>query len=239
MKKIFAFSALFICVGFSSFAQSATDADDQSTNSRSMVQKPSRDFLMLKFNYNGWANADTVKTKGLGRGFEGSLSYDFPIKKSHFSFAVGIGVSVSNMYLDNQVLVVKDTGSAAVARVVPESDVDYKRYKLTTTYLQMPLELRFFGNNKNRNRGFKAAIGANINLLVGAHTKGATSVSSAKINDKIDTRRFLQPWTFAPTMRIGYGNFSLYASYNLVPIFKEKSGPQMLPYSIGLCLTGL
>jgi hypothetical protein len=238
MKKCFAIVALFICVGFSSLAQSETD--DQSNNSRSMVQKPSRDFLMLKFNYNGWANSpDTIKTKGLGRGFEGSLSYDFPIKKSHFSFAVGIGVSVSNIYLDNQTIAVKDTGSAAVARFIPETDVDYKRYKLTTTYLQMPLELRFFGNNKNRNRGFKAAIGANINLLVGAHTKGATSVSSAKINDKVDTRRFLQPWTFAPTMRIGYGNFSLYASYNIVPIFKEKSGPQMLPYSIGICLTGL
>ena len=40
--------------------------------------------------------------KGLSRGFSGYLCYDFPIKKSNFSFAAGIGIAVSNIYLDNQ-----------------------------------------------------------------------------------------------------------------------------------------
>jgi hypothetical protein len=101
------------------------------------------------------------------------------------------------------------------------------------------LELRFFGNNKNRNRGFKAAIGTNIGLNVGAHTKGVSGKGGSKFNDKVVTKRFIQQWSFSPTVRLGYGNFSVYGSYSLTPLFKDGAGPQVLPFSVGICLTGL
>lgn len=237
MKKCF---FLLLAAGISlgkAFAQ-ATEGDE--AQQRSVVEKPSRDFLMLKFNYSGWTNLpDSIKTKGFGRGFAASLSYDFPIKKSHFSFAAGLGLNVSNIYLDKQLVDFKDTASAAQILFRPDNNNQYKKYKFTTAYLEMPLELRFFGNNKNRNRGFKAALGANVGLNLGSHTKGTTSGGSSKINEKQGTRRFMQQWSFAPTARIGYGNLSLYGSYNLTPLFKDGSGPEILPFSIGICITGL
>lgn len=234
MKKYLALAALLIGTASGSFAQSN---DGDQTEKRTAVEKPSRDFLMLKFYYSGWGNLpDSVKTKGFGRGFSGSLSYDFPIKKSHFSFAAGIGINVNNVYLDHQVMNFKDSGQV---HFVDDKTGEYKKYKFTTAYLEMPLELRFFGNNKNRNKGFKAAIGANVGLNVGAHTKGATSAGSSKLNEKQNTKRFMQQWNLAPTARIGYGNFSLYGSYNLTNMFKDNNGPKITPYSIGFCITGL
>lgn len=226
--------ALLFAGYYGARAQNAANTDV--TDKRTTVEKPSRDFVMLKLTSSGWAGApDSVNTKGIGRGFAASIMYDFPIKKSHFSFAAGIGVNAQNVFFDNQALNFKDTGS----QVLFAASNGIKRYKFTTTRLEMPLELRFFANNKNRNRGFKASIGANVGLFISAHTKAVTGSGGSKFNDKITTKRFMEQWNFAPTMRIGYGNFSLFGSYSLTPIFKEGAGPAVMPFSVGICLTGL
>lgn len=234
MKKYIALMALLIGSGFSSMAQNAINPEI--ADKRTMVEKPSRDFLMIKLTSSGWADQpDSLNTKGIGRGFATSIMYDFPIKKSHFSFAVGLGINVQNVFFDKQNINFKDTGSQAIFF----TSSAYKRYKFTTAHLELPLEIRFFGNNKNRNRGFKAAIGTNVGLNVGAHTKGVSGSGGSKFNDKVVSKRFIQQWSFSPTMRLGYGNFSVYGSYSLTPLFKENAGPQVLPYSIGICITGL
>ena len=234
MKKTLALGAFLMVASMSAFAQNAANTDV--ADKRTTVEKPSRDFVMLKIMSSGWAGApDSLNTKGIGRGFAASVMYDFPIKKSNFSFAAGLGVNVQNVFMDNQVLNFKDTGT----KVLFNNSTAFKRYKFTTTRLEMPLEIRFFGNNKNRNRGFKAALGANVGLFISGHTKGVSGSGGSKFNDKLTTKRFMEQWNFAPSMRIGYGNFSLYGSYSLTPIFKENAGPAVLPISVGICLTGL
>lgn len=217
-----------------------TDAPLPTPPRETAIVKPSRDFLMLQFTYEGWASKpDSVKTGGIGRGFNGYLCYDFPIKNSHFSAALGVGVGTSNIYFDNQELRLTDTGTLGTqVRFVNES-TDYKKYKLATTYLEAPLELRYFGNSENRNKGFKAAIGIRAGLLVGAHIKDVRTVDGNKVVDKLATKRYLDKYRFSTTFRIGYGNFSLFGAYNLNTLFKEGSGPGITPYSIGICLTGL
>ena len=206
----------------------------------SEIEKPSRDFVMLQLTYEGWANKpDSVKTGGIGRGFNAYLCYDFPIQKSHFSFAAGIGVGTANIYLDNQQMVLTDTGARGNSVRFINETTDYKKYKLTTAYLEAPFELRYFGNNANRNKGFKAAIGMRAGTLVGAHVKDVRTVDGNKVVDKTNTKRYLEKWRFSGTLRLGYGNFSVFGSYNLNTLFKEGSGPDIVPYSIGLCITGL
>lgn len=201
---------------------------------KSNVQKPSRDFVMLQIGYEGWMKPDSIKTKGFSRAFNAYVCYDFPIKKSNFSFAAGIGVATSNVYLDNQQIINTDTTS--YIRFVPET-VNYKRYKMATTYLEAPFEFRVYGNKENRNKGFKAAIGLRVGTLLGAHVKGREE--STKVNYKSNSRKYLETWRFAATARIGYGNFTLYGSYNLNRLYKDTQGPEITPYQIGLCVTGL
>ena len=116
---------------------------------------------------------------------------------------------------------------------------DYKKYKINTTYLEAPFELRYFGNRQNRNKGFKAAIGMRAGLLVGAHTKSVREVEGVKVVEKVNTKRYLDKYRFSATARVGWGNFTLFGSYNLNAMFTEGKGPDIVPYSIGLCLTGL
>jgi len=157
------------------------------------------------------------------------------------SFATGIGVKVSAMYLDQQVLIDTATSNsvtAAAARFIPDT-LHYKRYKFVSTYLSAPFEIRYFSNTNNRNRGFKAALGLEIGTLLGADTKGVKSIDGTLIKDKVSTKRFLSSWDFSATMRVGWGNFCFFGSYNLTPVFKLNMGPPITPASVGFCLVGL
>ncbi len=202
---------------------------------KNTVQKPARDFFMLQLNYEGWMKPDSIKTKGIGRGANVYLCYDFPIKKSNFSFAAGIGIGTSNIYLDNQQVMNTDKDSTRI-RFIPET-VNYKRYKVALTYLEAPFELRFFGNKYNRNKGFKAAVGMRVGTLLGAKLKGRED--GTKVNYKSNSRQYLENWRFAGTLRLGYGNFSVVGTYNLTNLYKDGEGPEITPYSLGICITGL
>ncbi len=214
---------------------------DNKDKEKTKVTKPSRDFLMLELMYNGWYNApDSINTTGIGRGFNMYLCYDFPIGKkaeTHFSFAAGVGISSSNIYFKDQEIVLDDlVDSTSQARFIPESR-NYKKYKLTTTYLEAPFELRFFANKYNRNKGFKAAVGMRVGTLLGAGTKGKED--GTKIVYKVNSKRYIETWRFSTSVRFGYGNFNLIGTYNLTNLYKEGQGPVVTPYSIGFSITGL
>lgn len=238
MKKCFALLALLVVQAAHVFAQ-----DTDGPSKQSEITKPSRDFVMLQFTYNNWAQKpDSIKNGGFGRGFNGYVCYDFPLggkKKTNFSFAAGIGISTANIYFDNQQINFTDTGTKGQQVSFSPESKSYSKYKITTAYLTAPFELRYFGNKTNRNKGFKAAIGLTVGTLVGAHTKGVYKVEGSKVADKVNTKRYIAPWSFAGTARIGWGNFSVFGSYNFTQMFKEDQGPAVTPYSVGLCITGL
>lgn len=216
------------------------DVEKDNSKGNAKVTKPSRDFLMMQLTYEGWGKKpDSIKLGSLNRGFNMYLCYDFPLAKSNFSFAAGVGIGTSNIYFDNQQVMLTDTGALGdQVRFINET-TDYKKFKLTTAYLEAPFELRFFGNKENRNKGFKAAVGLRVGTLVGAHTKSRRTVEGTKLIEKENTKRYMETWRFAATARLGYGNFSLMGSYNLNTLYKAGLGPEITPYSVGICITGL
>lgn len=243
MQKIIAVAAFLLIPSATLLAQD--DATKMNSNAAPpAIVKPSRDFLMLQITYNNWIQTtDTPRTKAATKpfnyGFNAYLCYDFPIKKSKLSFAAGAGISTSITYLDKQVLAITDTGvKGSEARFITDP-TGYKRYKFVTAYLQAPFELRYFSNSNNRNKGFKAAVGVQVGTLLGAHTKGLYSVEGTVVKDKVNTKRYLSSWNFAATARVGWGNFSVFGSYNITPVFKDNVGPPITPMGVGICLTGL
>lgn len=193
---------------------------------------------MLQFGYETWANApDSIKITGIGRAINAYITYDFPIQKSNFSFAAGAGVGVSNIYLKDQAVLLTDTSS--MIQFVDET-VNYKKYKLTTAYLEAPLEFRYFSDKVDRNKGIKVAVGLKVGTLLSTHTKSKRTLNNKPLIEKTSAKRFIESYRYSVTGRIGYGNFSIYGSYALSNLFKVNQGPENIrPIQIGLCITGL
>ena len=240
MRIFLAFLAALIVSTTVLYAQDTNDKGSADVTAPPII-KYSRDFVMVQLAYNNWVQKpDSVSTKTFGYAFNAYLCYDFPIKKTKLSFATGLGINASVVYLNQQVLANTDTAAALASQARFVADTNhFKRYKFATTYLTAPFELRYYSNIQNRNKGFKAAIGMEIGTLLGAHTKGLKAIGGTNVKIKDDTKRYVAPWNFAATARVGWGNFSLFGSYNLTNVFKLNAGPPITPASVGICLTGL
>lgn len=224
--------AIFTLLCFISLAAQAQNEADAA------YSKPSRDYFMFQMGYDGWLNApDSVSIGGVSRSMNMYLCYDFPIKASNFSFAAGVGIASSNIFFKDQEVIIGDT--LTEIQFLGDND-KYKRYKLSMNYVEAPLELRYFSNKQNRNKGFKAAIGLKVGALINAHTKGVREFNNKPIREKVSTRRYLETYRIGGTLRLGYGNFSVYGQYGLNNLFRVGNGPEgVVPFSIGICLSGL
>ncbi|NIG52576.1 porin family protein [Chitinophaga sp. Cy-1792] len=233
MKKII-FTLGLIAISLGVFAQDGGSPMNKAMNSVSH----SKDFLMIQFGYSGWSNSpDSVKS-GFNRAFNIAFMYDMPLKGSKFSIAPGLGISTDGVMLKDHTM--------DVAGRVNTSDVTFpystanKRYKVATTYLEIPVELRYRSVPDNANKGFKAAIGLKIGALVDAHTKAKfTGPNGGKTTDKERNKEYFNPWRFAASARVGYGNFALFYNYSLTPLLKNSDKYDIRPYQIGIALSGL
>jgi hypothetical protein len=234
MKKII-FTLGLVAVSIGVFAQDGGSPMNKAVNKVTH----SNDFLMIQLSYDGWAGApDSIKT-GLNRGFNMALMYDFPFKESNLSLAAGLGVSTSGVYLKDHSMDIQGKQNSGQVSFPASSN---KKNKVATTYLEIPIELRYRSVPENANKGFKAALGVKVGALVDAHTKTKYGgANGSKDIDKDANRGFFNPWRFAATGRVGLGNFAVFCAYSLNPLLKDNNSNNfdIRPYQVGICLSGL
>jgi hypothetical protein len=203
------------------------------------------DHFLIQVGSLSWSDKpDSIKTKGLSRTFNMYFLFDFPFKTNpKFSVAIGPGIATDNMFFDETNVGIAANTSSVVFDNVSDTN-HFKKYKLTTAYLEAPVELRFTADPDNNKKSIKIAVGAKVGTLLTAVVKGKELQNSADrtINNytmKEKSKRFLNSNRLSLTGRVGYGPFSLFASYGITPVFKEGLGPQVKPLTIGLTISGL
>jgi hypothetical protein len=238
MKKIF-FTLGLLIVSYGVFAQDASSTATPGTGTVvAKATEHSKDFLVIQLGYVNFTgtNASSIHT-GFNRQFNIALMYDIPIPKSNFSMAAGLGIGSDNYYLKRSSLDLK-SGTSLIPDFQYPTD-QYKRFKLSQTYLELPVELRYRGVPDNANKGFKAGIGLKVGDLLQAKTRSVQANGVGKLVEKESDKGLFNTWRFAATARVGYGNFAIYGTYSLTKTFKDGSLYSVSPYSVGLQISGL
>jgi hypothetical protein len=242
MRRI-VLTALAFCAVHFVFAQDTTIV-------RKTVPTPTasvggNDHLLLQLGYTQWqGKPDSIKTKGLSRTFNMYFMFAFPFKTNpHLSVALGPGFATDHMFFDKM-----DIGITRNTSTVHFDDVSdtthFKKYKLSTAFLEAPVELRYSSNPLDDKRSVKVALGVKVGTMLAGWTKGKTEVNSngntlRSYTDKEKSKHFFNTNRLSVMGRIGYGKFSLFTSYAITPVFKEGVGPTVRPLTIGLTLSGL
>ena len=236
MKKLLALAVLGLI---------ATQSFGQDTTMKRLVDISNRsnDHLLLQIGYTNWANKpDTLNTTGFSKSLNLYLMFDFPFKTNpKLSMAVGLGVGSDHIIFTGTNIGIKDI--TPEIRFTNVSDTNhFKKSKLATTYLEAPVEFRF--SSRTDGKGFKFVLGAKVGTMLNAHTRNSKlqNKDNTLINEyvmKEHSKRFFNKNRLVGTARIGYGHFTLYGSYQITTLFKDGSGPDVRPYSIGLTLSGL
>lgn len=234
MRKLTLLTASFL-LALSTFAQ-----DKKPKN----VQRAA-DHFMVQLSYDSWLGLpDSIEKKGLSRGLNVYVMLDKPFKKnSKYSVGFGLGISTSNIFFDK--MKVDITGNTPQLGFISlEGQEHFKKYKVATTHLEIPVELRFTQYPDNPNKSVKGAIGVKVGTMLKAQTKGkelrnangnVISTSTFKESNK----EYFNTTRISATGRIGYGIFSLHGSYSLTSLFKDGVGPDVNTLQIGITISGL
>ena len=245
MKKIvFVVTSCF----FFAFAFSQdTPADTRPTSKTIKLPNRSGDHLMIQLSSDHWTGMpDSISShqSGFSRGFNAYFMLDKPFRSSpKFSLGIGVGISTSNISFKKMYVDLK-AGGSVLPFTAADSTNHFKKYKLSTGYVEVPLEFRFTSKPLEPNKSFKIAFGAKVGAVVNAHTKGKDlqDKNNNSINtytQKENSKRLINGTRFMGTARIGYGIISIFGAYQLNNLLKDGAGANMKLYQVGLTLSGL
>ncbi len=267
MKKFALILACFLAVT-SVFGQKDADEKTNTNKTKPLARLDQADRIMVDIFTDIWMNKpdDSVMSiTAINRGANAYFMRDIPIGKSNFSFAIGAGISCHNLY-SNALPVresVVDTSVAfgyvftgkTIFQKLPETvgttEVGYKNNKLTSIFIDIPVEFRF--RTKNQGQKFKFALGFKAGYMLSSHVKyrgddlGYNYVGQSWSLNSDETVKWktykvpnIETYRMGPTLRIGWGWVNISAYYSLTKLFKKnKSYTEMYPISVGLTITPL
>jgi len=214
--------------------------------SKISLTRRANDHFMFQLGYDAWAGKpDSVHTKGFSRSANFYFMFDFPFKTDpRLSVGAGLGIGTSNIFFDKQAVLVASRGNQTLAFPDQSGSDHFKKYKLVTTYLEAPVELRFALDPENTNKSWKFAAGVKVGLLMSAYTKAKTLVNNAgqtlaNYTEKESSKQYFSGTRLAGTARISKGVFGVFGQIAITGLLKSTAGPTIYPFSIGIQLSGL
>jgi hypothetical protein len=241
MKKI-----AFVLIALISFSAASAQLKTKKDWSKVDIDRAG-DHFMLQLSSDHWSGApDSISSRmnGLSRGLNFYLMLNKPFKTDpRWSVAFGVGVSTSSIFFKKT-----NIGITSASTLLPFTNLDssnyFKKYKLATSFLEVPVELRYTFNPQNEAKSWKAALGVKVGTMLNAHTKGKTLLNKSggtlnSYTEKESRKTFFNTTRLMATARIGIGNFSLFGAYTLTSFLKDGAGASIKPYQVGITLSGL
>ena len=239
MRKIFLvlFTAL---ITFTSFAQKKKNYN---------LANRAADHLMVQLSYDHWLGMpDSISShaKGFSHGLNAYAMIDKPFHGNpKFSVAFGIGVGSSSIVFKKMFVDITSSNPTLPFISQDSTATNYKKFKVSTSFLEIPLEFRFSSNPENPNKSIKFALGLKAGTMLNAHNKAKVlrDVSEKILNSatwKESTKAYFNTTRLVATARVGYGIFSLFGAYTITPMFKDGvASPDIKALQIGLTISGL
>jgi hypothetical protein len=210
------------------------------------LSKRSADHFMFQLGYDNWAGTpDSIHIQGFNRSANFYFMLDFPFKTDQrVSIGAGLGIGSSNIFFHQQEVMVAAYQNSTLAFPDETNANHFKKYKLVTTYLEAPVELRFALDPEHMDKSWKFAIGTKIGLLMSAYTKGKTLQNSAGQNignfiEKESSKQFFNTPKLAGTIRVSKGVVGVFGQFQATSLIKASAGPSVFPFSFGINLSGL
>jgi len=217
------------------------------------LSKRAADHFMFELGYDNWANKpDSANIRGFNHSLNFYFMMDFPFKTDQrLSIGVGLGLGSGQIYFNKSYPLIADYNNqtlvfstSAGGTGTPSGADHYKRFKLVTNYLDIPVELRFALDPEHMDKSWKFAVGTKIGFLLTAYTKSVdpedvTGHVLASVVEKESSKQFFSSFKFAPTIRVSKGVIGIFGQIQINSQLKASAGNSVFPFSGGVVLSGL
>lgn len=157
-----------------------------------------------------------------------------PIAKEKLGVTIGAGFEFFNYDLSRNVTVFADDDTTFGVFSAPDQK-DIEKNKFRGTMLNVPLMLET-NIGKDADHSFHLQAGVMGSMRVGSKTKQIYEENGKEYKVKNRTDFNMNPFRFNAVARIGYGSFTVFATYSLTPLFDTDEGPELYPFTIGVSL---
>jgi hypothetical protein len=220
------------------------DQEEQESNHTHRARRFRGHWSGIEFGFNNYLTSENSLVmpvdidymslhSGKSRNFNINISQLSIGLSRHIGFVTGLGFNWNNYRFDGNNNILKGT-NGIIEVLDPETELE--KSKLATIYLTLPfmLEMQIPVNHNHINIA-AGAIGA---LKLGSHTKIVYEDDRESLKSSGDFS--LNMLRYGTTARAGYGNFQIYGTYYLAPLFKTGKGPggySLFPFEIGVAFT--
>lgn len=185
----------------------------------------------------GFGISDTNRNFDLtyGRSIHAGLNigeHDFHLYKNFVNLVTGLGFEWNSYAFRNPVTLYPDSTFTAMA---VDSGMEYKRNKLRSWGLTVPLLLEFNTHKKN-SRSFHLAAGLTFQYIIHSKVLKEYEMNGYDVSVNRSDDYNINPFRYSATVRAGYGDVTLFANYALSEFFENGKGPELYPFSIGVRL---
>ncbi|TKG93546.1 PorT family protein [Puteibacter caeruleilacunae] len=182
----------------------------------------------------GLINSGNMEVK-MPRSMEWSFNfsqYSIGLQKNsnNIGFVTGLGLTFNDYHFENHITLDKVDGiTQAFPLTIDPSKM--KRTKFTVSYLSIPILFEIQDPIRNNHNAFiQFGVEGGINL--GSHTK--VRYHGGKDKDHGDFN--VNPFRARGIVKIGFGDFALFAKYSFTPLFEKGNhapGMEVYPFSFG------
>ena len=155
-----------------------------------------------------------------------------PIANEKFGITTGAGLKYNSYDLVKDVVIVNQNDITNWDEDSTRS-ISKNRFKTNSLYVPVMLETNL---GKDADHSFHLAVGGTVGYTYGNRTKQKYKQEGDEFKNKDRNDFNVNDFQFAAIARVGYGDFTLYATYNLTPLFDKNKGPEVYPFTIGLSL---
>ncbi len=229
MKKVL-FTLIALVISATAFAQLIANKTDKRVT-----------FGLDLFNDFQLAPSDNWDPRVVNQGVSFALTYNFPLGEStKHTVSIGAGMTSHNYFSYTRILNPYTNGDFEYKSY--RDDENFKRFKVSPTYVDIPMELRFRIKD-----AVKIGVGVKVGVMIGTKTRYVgpddtegsilTDESGATINEKYLYISNVERMAYSATLRVGWKWVSVFAAYQFNPVFSVgHNAPTFHPLSVGISL---
>jgi len=229
MKKVL-FTLIALVISTTAFAQLIANKTDKRVT-----------FGIDLFNDFQLAPSDNWDPRVVNQGVSFALTYNFPLGEStKHTVSIGAGMTSHNYFSYTRILNPYTNGDFEYKSY--RDDENFKRFKVSPTYVDIPMELRFRIKD-----AVKIGVGVKVGVMIGTKTRYVgpddtegsilTDESGATINEKYLYISNVERMAYSATLRAGWKWVSVFAAYQINPVFSVgHNAPTFHPLSVGISL---
>ena len=170
---------------------------------------------------------DNFDLRAINQGVSVYSMFNFKFENTPHSASVGVGYTGHNYYMKGTYLRRPYYDVTEFAQVPHE----YKRSKINTNYVDIPMEFSFVIKDQ-----FKISAGFKFGILTTGKSKYVGELYNDAKTYRVKYCRInnLEKYVYSVTFRFAYRSVHFFAAYQFSDTFKNGTGPEIKPISIGI-----